>query len=49
MGRGYALDRFLSLLSGDIGYREAYLRGLEGFLKSLLPFENFLHIIIDKI
>ncbi len=49
MGRGYALDRFLSLLLGEIGYREAYIRGLPEFLKSLLPLENFLHIIIDKI
>ncbi len=49
MGGGFTMDRFLRLLKGETGYRELYIRGLPDFLKSLLPFENFSHIIIDKI
>ncbi|MDQ7038612.1 MAG: geranylgeranyl reductase family protein [Aquificota bacterium] len=44
-----ALLRFLYLLSGVTSYGELYRKGLVGFLISALNFENFLHIIIDKI
>lgn len=49
MGRGFALERFFKLLKGELGYRDLYLRGLPEFITSLLRFENFSHIIIDKI
>jgi len=49
MGKGFALDRFFKLLQGELGYRDLYLRGLPEFFTSLLRFENFSHIIIDKI
>ncbi len=44
-----ALLRFLDLLQGKTSYGELYRKGLVNFLISVLHFENFLHIIIDKI
>ena len=49
MGRGRALERFLDLLRGEVSYRRLYTSGIAEFITSLLHFENFLHIIIDKI
>ncbi len=49
MGGGYSLERFFRLLCGDLGYKDLYKKGLGEFVKSLLHFENFSHIIIDKI
>ncbi len=49
MGGGHAMDRFLDLLSGRRSYKDLYKKGLIEFVISLLPFENFSHIIIDKI
>ena len=49
MGGGHALDRFLELLSGKRSYKDLYKKGLREFVISLLHFENFSHIIIDKI
>jgi len=49
MGKGKALERFLNLLSGGTTYRRLYTAGMPEFITSLLHFENFLHIIIDKI
>ncbi len=49
MGGGRALDRFLDLLSGERSYKDLYRKGLMEFVISLLHFENFSHIIIDKI
>ena len=49
MGKGFALERFFKLLKGELGYRDLYRRGLPEFITSLLRFENFSHIIIDKI
>jgi geranylgeranyl reductase family protein len=46
---GTALGDFLDLLLGRAGYPDLYKRGLVRFLISSLHFENFLHIIIDKI
>ncbi len=49
MGKGKALERFLHLLRGETSYRKLYTSGIPEFITSLLHFENFLHIIIDKI
>jgi geranylgeranyl reductase family protein len=49
MGRGKALERLLDLLEGKRSYSELYRTGIREFLTSMLHFENFLHIIIDKI
>ncbi len=49
MGGGYAMDRFLKLLTGEMNYKELYRKGLGEFFIYLLHFENFFHIIIDKI
>ncbi len=44
-----AVSRFLDLLTGKKTYKDLYRRGLFELLLSPLHFENFLHIIIDKI
>ena len=44
-----AILGFLGLLEGRTTYQNLYKKGLVDFLISLLNFENFLHIIIDKI
>ncbi len=49
MGGGHAVERFLDLLSGKRSYKDLYIKGLKEFVISLLHFENFSHIIIDKI
>ncbi|RLJ71283.1 geranylgeranyl reductase family protein [Hydrogenivirga caldilitoris] len=49
MAGGFTMDRFLKLLRGEESYIRLYREGLYDFVKSLLSFENFSHIIIDKI
>ncbi|EDP76271.1 geranylgeranyl reductase family protein [Hydrogenivirga sp. 128-5-R1-1] len=49
MGGGFTMDRFLKLLRGETDYKELYIKGMPDFVRSLLSFENFSHIIIDKI
>ena len=49
MGGGQSIERLLNLLLGRVSYKEVYRKGLVEFVMSFLSFENFLHIIMDKI
>ena len=49
MGAGRSLERFFDLLVGSMSYSDLYGKGIREFLRTLLHFENFLHIIIDNI